>query len=82
MWFDGPARAAADDMWGTSATHSTTSTVPTRPLTCFDGPARAVAHDMRYTTATTASFLGTAGSLSAKYSYVCLMYFWQIASGV
>ena len=46
MCFDGPARTAAHEMWCTTATTTTPSTVPVRPPTCFDGPARAVAHEM------------------------------------
>ena len=41
MCFDGSARSAAHEMWCTTATTTTTSTVPMRPPTCFDGPARA-----------------------------------------
>ena len=70
MCFDGPARTAANDTWCTTASTTTTSTVPMRPPTCFDGPALAVAHEMWYTTATPTTFLGVPGSLSAKNSYL------------
>ena len=46
MCFDGPARPAAHEMWCTTATTTTTLTVPMRPPRCLDGPARAVAHEM------------------------------------
>ena len=82
MCFDGPARIAAHEMWRTTATTTTTSTVPMRQPTCFDGPARAVPHEMWCTTAKNTTFWGVAGSSSAKNSYVCTMHFWQIASGV
>ena len=68
MCFDGPARTAAHEMC-TTATTTTTSTVPMEPPTCFDGPARAVAHEMWCTTATTTTFWGVPGSFSAKNSY-------------
>ena len=81
MCFDGPARTAAHEMWCTTATSTTTPTVPMRPPTCFDGPVRAVAHEMWGTTATT-TFWGVPGLLSAKNSYVRTMHFWPIASVV
>ena len=81
MCFDGPARTVASEMWCTTATTTTTSTVPLRRPTCFDGLARAVAHEMWCTTATTTTFLGVDGSLSVKNSYICTIHLWQIASG-
>ena len=78
---DGAALTAAHDMW-CIATITTTSTVPTRPPTCFDGRVRAVARELWFTTATTTTFAGVAGSFSAENSYICAMYFWQIAVGV
>ena len=56
MYFDGPAGTAAHEMWCTTATTTTTSTVPMRPSTCFDGPARPVAREMWCITATTTTF--------------------------
>ena len=70
MCFGGPARTAAHEMWCTTATTTTTYTVPVRLPTFFDGPARAVAHEMWCTTGPTTTFLGVLGSLSAKNSHV------------
>ena len=50
MCFDGPPRTAAHEMWCTTATTTTTSTVPMTPSTRFDGPAPAVVHEMWCTT--------------------------------
>ena len=80
MCFKGPARTAAHEMWCTTATTNTASTVPIRPLTCFDGQARAVAYHVWCTTTTTTTLLGVPRSLSDKNSYVRLMNFWPIAS--
>ena len=64
MCFDGPARTAAHEMWCTTATTATPSTVPMRPTTCFDGPVWVVANEMWCATATPintwSDFLGCA----------------------
>ena len=57
--FHGPVRAAAHEMWCTTATTSTTSILPMRRATCFHRPARAAAHETYRTSTTTTTTTST-----------------------
>ena len=77
-------RTAAHEMWCTTATTTTTSTVPIKSPTCFDGLTRAVVHEMWCTTAKTTfldDFFGCGCIVIRQNCCVRTTKSWQITSG-